>query len=201
MKHAIPLAIALVFAVATDLAAQPGMPQRILDCAAVDSAVQRLDCYDNAVRNGRSVSPRPAAVAVPQFRDFPARAGPPARNAPVLLSTDQELTFRTRLREAATRRPDFAGFYVVAIWGCGTDCLMGAAVNTRTGRVAFLPASICCLTAGDGYTDKIAYRADSTLLVLTGRRNEAEDDLGAHFYRIQGDQFVHVSDVPLTSKP
>lgn len=108
--------------------------------------------------------------------------------------------FRTRLREAATQRPNYAGAYVIATWGCGTECLMGAAINTSNGRVTFLPASICCVSLGGGeYTEMIAFRPDSTLLVLTGVRNEAEGDRGAHFYRIEGDRFVHVRDVPLVA--
>ena len=42
---------------------------------------------------------------------------------------------------------------------------MGAAINTRTGRVTFLPFASCCLgEAPEGTEDMIAFRADSTLL-------------------------------------
>jgi hypothetical protein len=108
------------------------------------------------------------------------------------------MMFRTRLREAAAQRPNFAGHYILATWGCGTDCSMGAAINALNGQVTMLPASICCLSsAGDDFSNKIAFRADSALLILTGMRNENEADLGAHFYRIEGDRFVHIRDIPI----
>ena len=56
----------------------------------------------------------------------------------------RDMLYRARLRAAATERPNFAGHYVLTTWGCGTECVMGAAINTRTGRVAFLSFATCC---------------------------------------------------------
>lgn len=108
------------------------------------------------------------------------------------------MTFRTRLREAARGPLNFAGGYMLALWGCGTSCTSGAVISAQTGRVIWLPASICCEDAGTGssYPERVQYRADSQLLILTGLRNEREDDQGAHYYRIEGGHFVHLLDVP-----
>lgn len=137
----------------------------------------------------------PATAQVPQFRDYPTQpySGP---SVPLLLGPD-DVNFRTRLREAARQPANFAGSYVLATWGCGTTCLMGAAVNLRTGRVAWLPGTICCWPSdADANFEPVVARLTSTLIVLSGLRNEKEGDQGAHFYNLEGGRFVHLRDVP-----
>ena len=83
----------------------------------------------------------------PRFEDYPAGAAFAGRNRFFLDRMD--LGYRTRLHEAAQQRPDFAGHYVLALWGCGAECLMGAAVDVRSGRVTWLPGdTICCWFSG-----------------------------------------------------
>lgn len=136
----------------------------------------------------------PAIAQVPQFRDYPAQpySGP---TAPLVLGPD-DINFRTRLRVAARQPANFAGSYSLATWGCGAECLMGAAVNLKTGHVVWLPSTICCWpTDADGKFQPVLARLDSTLIVLSGLRNEKEGDQGAHFYSIEGGHFVHVRDI------
>lgn len=196
---ALPLVLAgLLPAVA---AAQSELTDRVRACAAIPGATQRLDCFDNAARSLPAAAPRPAADRAPQFGDLPATGGPPTRNAPLVL-TRQDATFRTRLRQAATERPNFAGHYVLTTWGCGSGCIMGAVINARNGRVTFLPAAVHRGFDDNGpEVDRIEFRADSRLLVLNGIRDEAEGDAGAHYYRIEGDRFVHLRDVPWPRAP
>ena len=138
--------------------------------------------------------------APPRFEAFPAASGPPALNAPLIIGR-REMTYRTRLRAAATERPNFAGHYILASWGCGTECLMGAAIDARTGRVTFLPFATCCFSmAPEGTQDMVAFRPDSTLIVLLGARDGREADIGAHEYRIEGDRFVHIRRVPFPAR-
>jgi hypothetical protein len=42
--------------------------------------------------------------------------------------------FRTRLREAARDKPNFAGRFIGTTLGCGTECVQGAIIDARTGR-------------------------------------------------------------------
>ena len=136
-----------------------------------------------------------ADAQVPRFRDYPAQpyGGPPA----FLILGPNDVNFRTRLREAARQPANFAGVYSLATWGRGTECLMGAAVNLKTGRVVWLSSTICCWPSDvDGNFQPVVFRANSTPLVLSGPRNEKEDDQGAHFYRIAGNQFVFVRNIP-----
>jgi hypothetical protein len=140
------------------------------------------------------------ASGTPRFEDFPAMTGPPIRNAPLVL-TSRDRQYWTRLRAAAAGPPNFAGHYVLTTWGCGTECLYGAAVNLRTGRVTFLPFATCCFSeAPEGVEEMVAFRQDSTLLVLLGMRDERGNDIGSHYYRIQGDSLVHLRSVPFPAR-
>jgi hypothetical protein len=42
----------------------------------------------------------------------------------------------------------------------------------------------------------VLFRLNSTLIILSGLRNEKDGDQGAHFYTLQNDQFVHIRDIP-----
>ncbi|MCR0983115.1 hypothetical protein [Roseomonas populi] len=139
-------------------------------------------------------------TSAPRFEDFPAVTSPPTRNAPLTL-TPRDRHYRTRLRAAAAERPNFAGHYVLTTWGCGTECLYGAAVNLRTGRVTFLPFATCCVgEAPNGDERMVAFRQDSTLLVLLGMRDERGGDIGSHYYRMQGDRLVHLRSTPFPTR-
>lgn len=141
--------------------------------------------------------------ALPQFENFPAGAAYTGRNRLVLKGND--VHWRTRLRWALGQKPDYAGHYVMASWGCGTECMMGAAVDVRTGAVVWLPGSLCCwysdgqATAGE--VEPLRFRLDSRLLVLTGRRDERDGDAGTHYYAIEGNRFIHLLDVPPPGRP
>lgn len=137
---------------------------------------------------------------LPRFEDFPAKQVFTGTNRLLLRSPDDWL-FRTRLRDAARRRPDFAGHYVLARWGCGAMCQSVAIIDVRSGRVTWTPGSICCWTSEDNSIEPVQFRPDSSLLVLTGLRNEKEGDNGIHYYRIEGSRLVHLKDVWTPSPP
>jgi hypothetical protein len=135
-----------------------------------------------------------------RFEDFPALFSTPRRNAPLIL-TPQDRQYRTRLRAAVAERPNFAGHYVLTTWGCGTECLYGAAVNLRTRRVTFLPFATCCVgEVPKSDEEMIAFRQDSALLVLIGMRGGQGADIGSHYYRIQGDRLVHLRSIPFPAR-
>jgi hypothetical protein len=88
---------------------------------------------------------------VPSFEDFAVAerfAGPYTQP---LLSSSEELRFRTVIRngvnkglsvydgatgkENAVSGPNFAGHYVIVRWGCGSPCMMAAIIDVRSGRV------------------------------------------------------------------
>jgi len=100
----------------------------------------------------------PQGPSVPTFADYPVDSVYHGRVAPVDLATSAEARrFRTVLRQAAAKGPNYAGHLTVATWGCGTSCIHVALVDARTGRVT--PSPI-----GAGYG--VQHHLDSRLLVI-----------------------------------
>lgn len=128
-----------------------------------------------------------------RFSDFPVseRYNKPSK-APVL-ATKEQRAFRTRLRQAAKEKPNFAGHYIVTIWGCGTECISGAIIDARTGSVIMLPFSLCCwgVDVPDDF-EPLAYRIDSSLIVVSGARDENTQDNGKHYYTVRNKRLVEL---------
>jgi hypothetical protein len=83
------------------------------------------------------------AQKLPRFTDYPVSESFSGKTAPLVLSGEAR-AFRTRLKEAAREKPNFAGHFIVTTWGCGTECVMGAVIDASTGRVFMLPTTLCC---------------------------------------------------------
>lgn len=102
------------------------------------------------------------AVSNPRYR----------QHAPKIISRRQADESRTefleRIRAAATRPPDFAGFYSVIQWSCGFVCQDLAIVDHRNGRISFLPFSVSQCRGQSG--SLVRYRGYSRLLVVEGLR-------------------------------
>ena len=110
-----------------------------------------------------------AKNAVPQFKDYPVKSVYTGQTAQLDLSDEGARMFRTRLRDALKEKPDFAGEYVITMWGCGASCRMYSLVNKRTGKL---------LSDGLGgeerQEDIVASKANSRLLV-TEEENRDEN--------------------------
>jgi hypothetical protein len=92
----------------------------------------------------------------PQFEDFPVRKIYKGASAAVdLHSNTQAPTYRTRLRETAKQKADFAGHYIVADWGCGSNCQVHMVIDAITGKVF----------DGTGAERGVLFRLDSSLLI------------------------------------
>jgi hypothetical protein len=133
-----------------------------------------------------TAAPAAGQAGAPRFEDYPVReryTGP--AHAPVLATRDAR-AFRTRLREAAREKPNFAGRYVVAEWGCGTECVSGAIIDAKTGRVTMIPFTLCCwgFDVPDDF-EPVRFRLDSSLIVFEGARGEVEADKATHYYAFE----------------
>lgn len=141
-----------------------------------------------------------AAADTPKFQDYPIKVYSGPVHAPDLSSHPEARTYRTRLKNAAKAKVNFAGEFILTSWGCGTTCIMGAALNAKTGEVIFLPSTVCCWGDVDDNFSPIETRSDSRLIILSGLRNE-EDPNGAHYYELRDGEFQFVRTVIPRSAP
>src|SRR4051812_23917703 len=58
----------------------------------------------------------------PRFEDYPAKPYVGANAAPDVSSDPRSRRYRTQLMNWAREKPNFAGHYILATWGCGTGC-------------------------------------------------------------------------------
>src|SRR6476620_2304120 len=63
-----------------------------------------------------------------KFMDFAVAADFHRKPAAPILPTKTQRVFRTAIREAAAKGPNFAGHYTIAEWGCGSGCMSSVVV-------------------------------------------------------------------------
>lgn len=80
-------------------------------------------------------------ISPPRFEDFPSVQSAPHPHIELTLELPGERMFRTRLRDASQKPPNFAGTLRSVIWGCGSNCAAGAFINLETGAVHPQPLS------------------------------------------------------------
>ena len=157
---------------------------RILLCAAVLLLlVTGQSGAADAISNARTASLK----SPPRFRDFRVTevySGPVAQPR---LTSREAREFRTRLREAASGKPNFAGHYLVAQWGCGTECVTGAIIDAKTGAVTFFPfLDLCCWGKVADRFEPIKFRLDSRLITFSGELGEKPPLANHHFVLSRG---------------
>jgi hypothetical protein len=149
-------------------------------------------CFPLTVEDGASFHP-------PAFADYSVVDDFKERPAPVdLASHPLASRFRTRLREAADRGPNFAGHFTIASWGCGFGRVQYAIVDVRNGRVSFPPQAQFVEVMRVAEPEHLSVedvlrryvRRDSALLIVVGRPLTGEPldgkDEGMFYYRWTG---------------
>ena len=101
---------------------------------------------------------------IPAFNQYPARVERVRTKAINFRGNPDARRFRTVLTEALRDGTNFAGHYIVASWGCGTACQIGAIIDTRTGNV-FWPKELAGIYTI--FDEPIKHRANSRLLVVS----------------------------------
>jgi hypothetical protein len=108
--------------------------------------------------------------------------------------------YRTLLRQEVSKGPNFAGYYRVAIWGCGTSCANFAVVNLKTGQVITPEHFYATSTVYFGVEartvfpdsqsgdEAFGFRKDSRLLVILGDLDEDESREGAFYFVLGGER-------------
>jgi len=141
--------------------------------------------------------PNQATAGLPKFEQFKVSEifkGAPA--APQLKTASQR-TFRTMIRDAAKKGPNFAGHYAVAEWGCGASCVSMAVIDVQSGAVYDGPT--VDVSPFDAESAGFSYHVDSRLMIVRGCPNEK--NCGAYYYEWTGSAFKLLRQVPLNKEP
>ena len=133
---------------------------------------------------------------LPKFSSYPAKVEKARARSIDFRRSPGANSFRTRLRAALAEGTDFAGHYKIAGWGCGTGCISGGIIDTRTGRVHF-PEELYALSvgsfSGDYESEPLKYKANSRMLIISGIPGSAEDNepekpWGDYYYEWRDDR-------------
>lgn len=127
-----------------------------------------------------------SANAAPQFKDY-AAARYEGRVRQVRIEGGKSRKFATALRGSEGRRANFAGRFVLASWGCGASCVMGAAIDAKSGDVYWLPFTVS--NWGFDVSQPLEFRRDSRLLVVHGSRDERGIGSETSYYLFDGGKF------------
>ena len=118
--------------------------------------------------------------SLPRFEDYLIREDFRGKIAPVKLIASAARMYRTMLRGSAKQGVNFAGHYIIATWGCGSDCHSFAIIDAKTGNVYF--SDLISFVGGQLYQeeDRLQFRKNSRLLIVAGAKNDEE--IGKFFY-------------------
>lgn len=116
----------------------------------------------------------------PKYESYPAKVVYAEAQPPLVLATKLAKRYKTVITEESAKPVNFAGHYRVATWGCGTDCRGFAIINKQTGAVYTLPGLVEVAGVMGIEEDRLAFKADSRLFVITGIQNDSIE--GKFFY-------------------
>ena len=162
-------------------------------CILATVAFSAVAFADDDGYNEVTIRPSDIPQDAPRFESYPAKIYAGKNAEPDLHSDPETRMFHTRISEWSKQKPNFAGHYILATWGCGTSCTQLAIIDAKTGRV-FHPAGVtyndatnihnALLEGGDFWhaSGATKFRLDSKLLVLIGMPEEARARRGVSYY-------------------
>ena len=126
-----------------------------------------------------------------KFTDFAAAESFHGKPAKPILATAGQRMFRTAIRDAAAKGPNFAGHYTIAQWGCGSGCVSFVVVDAVSGKVfpapfEMLGMPLADVEGGPEYQAAV-YRLKSRLLIADGCPDDAK--CGAYYYEWSDNKF------------
>jgi len=131
-----------------------------------------------------------SAGPLPAFEDYRVNEAFNRTPHPPILVTPEQRMFRTRIRagvekgwgvringawgtEQNTPGPNFAGHYIVIVWGCGTGCIQMVVSDADTGALYAAPISdggfalpMLLFPNSPGGAAETEWRRDSRLMVI-----------------------------------
>ncbi len=160
----------------------------------------KIKCLFLAVFFAASVSAIFAQTQMPSFEKYAAKVET-IKNVKVNLKSHKYANnYRTNLRNAAKEGVNFAGHFIVANWGCGTNCSETAIIDARNGKV-FFPDELAGAVFGfcdlPDDAEPIVFKADSRLFVLNGFKSgdleSKKSSCGIYYLEWTGTNFKQVA--------
>jgi hypothetical protein len=156
-----------------------------------------------------------STAAEPRFEDYPVTETFQGKPAPPILTTAMQRRYRTRIRNGVmngegawtgswkdptkSSGPNFAGHYFVIRWGCGSNCLMMAIADAKTGKVYNPPLSgggTELYANMDMAADKeIEFKPQSSLMVLRDACRVGRSECGVYYFNWRDNKFTLVKRV------
>lgn len=169
------------------------------------------------------------ASSLPVFQDYPVRELFGGTPHPPIFATAEQRRFRTTIREGIEKGwgvradsvfgpeqnkpgPNFAGHYIVIVWGCGAPCLRMVVCDARTGAVYNPPLSadggglalpvLVLPSAVLGRNPDVEYRLDSRLMIIRATPNSYRPSATSYtfYFLMQGRQWKLLRRVPITDE-
>lgn len=163
----------------------------------------------------RIARPQQSARPLPKFEDYAVNEVFNGVPRPPVLATSEQRLFRTRIREGVekgwgvwingewTREqnrpgPNFAGHYIVIVWGCGAGCIRMVMADAKSGSVYNPPLSAGGLALpmlmfpdSAGKAPELEYRLNSRLMIVKATPHwDKPDAVSYAFYFLwQGDRW------------
>jgi hypothetical protein len=83
--------------------------------------------------------------------------------------------FKTRINEAYTGKPNFAGHYTLTTWGCGMGCIAFVVIDNKTGRIY---GDYISERLTDGHPSYgIDFHLESSLIIVNPKEETSPDFL------------------------
>lgn len=135
---------------------------------------------------------------LPSFESYPAKISQSSSETLQLaLTTKLAKRHKTVITAEAAKPVNFAGQYRIATWGCGTDCRGFAIINKQTGAVFTLPGVEYVAGVMGNDEERLSYRIDSNLFIITGMKNDDENEKGKFFYLWKKEKLNLLANVPI----
>jgi hypothetical protein len=175
----------------------------------------------------QSVGAQPHSTPLPRFEDYPVKELFKESPHPPIIVTPEQHLYRTRIRQGVEKGwgvwtngewgkeqnrpgPNFAGHYIVIVWGCGAPCLMMAICDARTGAVYNPPLSwtggmalpLLVLPRSLGRDADFEFLQNSRLMIINATPHAERRDAGSYtFYFLwKDDQWKLLRRVPIADE-
>ncbi len=119
------------------------------------------------------------------------------KKAPIAINKQEWNDFAAELRRSYDKKSiNFAGHYVLIHLNCGQGCEAAGIVDVSTGKIYALPGTISDPPELGSYDfNRIEFKKNSKLLILTGNINEANTHPGKlvrHYYLFENNTFSNL---------